>query len=237
VSVHLPHERIETRDLSDANPHFRTLDRIDSLLVHAVVTNEDGGFFHHRGFNTEAVRGAIADDIRAGAYRRGAGTITMQLVRNLYLGHARTLSRKGQEVVLAWVVEHLAHLDKRRLLEIYLNIIEWGPNALGADEATHYYFGHDAGHVSLSEALFLTTVIPAPAHWRNRFDRDGTLRPFERAQMHFIARAMVAKGWLDPADLPAAEDLHVELSGPARAVLFPEAAPPAEASGDEPARD
>ena len=69
----------------------------------------------------------------------------MQLVRNLYLGHERTLSRKGQEVVLAWILEHLTGLSKQRLLEIYLNIIEWGPGIHGADEATRYYFGHDAG--------------------------------------------------------------------------------------------
>jgi membrane peptidoglycan carboxypeptidase len=77
-----------------------------------VLTNEDGGFYHHRGFNTAAIQGAIAENLRAGAFRRGAGTITMQLVRNLFLGHQRTLSRKGQEVVLAWVLEHMTGLSK-----------------------------------------------------------------------------------------------------------------------------
>src|SRR5207247_10808386 len=122
ATFHLPGVRIATHELSPANPHFRTLDQIDSLLVHAVITNEDGGFFRHRGFNVEAVKGAIAENLRAGAYRRGAGTITMQLVRNLYLGHERTLSRKAQEVALAWVLEPLTGISKRRLLEIYLNI-------------------------------------------------------------------------------------------------------------------
>ena len=219
--IHLPKDRIVIRDLSEANPHFRPLEAIDSLLTHAVLTNEDGGFFRHHGFNTEAVRGAIADNVRAGAYRRGAGTITMQLVRNLYLGHARTLSRKAQEVVLSWVLEHLVRLDKRRILEIYLNIIEWGPDVFGADEAAHFYFGHDAGRVSVDEALFLATVVPAPTKWRYRFDAAGELRPFERAQMHFIGRAMIAKGWLDPAQLPDRDALRVELRGPAREALFP----------------
>jgi hypothetical protein len=226
--IHLPHERIVERDLSEANPDFRPLTAIDTLLVHAVVTNEDGAFFRHRGFNTEAVKGAIAENARAGTYRRGAGTITMQLVRNLYLGHARTLSRKGQEVVLAWVLEHLTQITKERMLEIYFNIIEWGPGVHGADEATHYYFGHDAGRLTPDEALFLATVVPAPARWRNRFDETGTLRPFERAQMHFIGRAMMAKGWLSPASLPGADSLHVDLRGPARDVLFP----PTEAHAD-----
>jgi membrane peptidoglycan carboxypeptidase len=167
------------------------------------------------------VKGAIADNLKAGAFRRGAGTITMQLVRNLYLGHARTLSRKGQEVVLAWVLEHLTLLPKERMLEIYLNIIEWGPGVHGADEATHYYFGHDAGHLTVDEALFLATVVPAPVKWRYRLDQTGALRPFARAQMHFIGRAMVRKGRLPPDRLPPAESLRIELRGPARDVIFP----------------
>jgi hypothetical protein len=232
AEIHLPHDRIVTRDLSSANPHFRTYDQIDSLLTHAVVTNEDGGFFRHRGFNTEAVKGAIADDIRAGAFRRGAGTITMQLARNLWLGHARTVSRKWQEVALAWILEHLTGVSKRRLLEIYLNIIEWGPDVHGADEAARYYFDHDAGHLSVSEALFLTTVVPSPTHWKWRFDANGELRDFERAQMHFIGRAMIAKGWLAPGDLPAPESLRVEIRGAARDVLFPPARPLESAAGE-----
>jgi membrane peptidoglycan carboxypeptidase len=234
AEIHLPKGLIVARDLSEANPNFRTFDAIDSTLAQAVVTNEDGAFFRHRGFNTEAVKDAIAENLHAGAYRRGAGTITMQLARNLYLGHERTLSRKAQEVVLAWSLEHLAGISKQRLLEIYLNIIEWGPGVHGANEACQYYFGHDAGRVTVDEALFLATIVPAPARWKSRVDKDGLLRPFERAQMHFIGRAMVAKGWLDPSRLPPADSLRVELGGPAREVLFPPAATPADSAGNEP---
>ncbi|HVP14365.1 MAG TPA: biosynthetic peptidoglycan transglycosylase, partial [Terriglobales bacterium] len=220
ATIHL-RDRVVTRELSPANPFFRPLDGIDSILVHAVLANEDGGFYHHRGFNTEAIKLAIAADVRAGAWRRGAGTVTMQLARNLWLGHERTLSRKAQEVVLAWALEHLADIPKRRLLEIYLNIVEWGPDVQGAAEAARYYFAQDPAHVGVDEALFLATVLPAPTRWRTRFAPDGTLRGFERAQMHFIGRAMVAKGWLDPALLPPRDSLRVELRGPARDVLFP----------------
>ena len=222
-TIHLPHDRVVQRELSPANPHFRTIDELDSLLVHAVVTNEDGGFFRHHGFNTDAVKASIAANLRAGAYKRGAGTITMQLVRNLYLGHERTLARKAQEVTLTWVLEHLTYTSKRRLLEIYLNIIEWGPEVHGADEAAAYYFGTTAKKLTLAQSLFLTTVIPAPTRWKYRFDRDGALRPFERAQMHFIGRAMVSKGWLTESELPPADSLTVTLTGPARDVLFPRA--------------
>ena len=204
------------RDLSAANPMFRPLDAIDSTLVHAVVTNEDGGFFHHRGFNLEAMRGALAENLRAGGYRRGAGTITMQLVRNLYLGHQRTLSRKAQEIVLAWVLEHLTGISKQRVLEIYLNIVEWGPGVHGAAEATQYYFGVDPAHVTTVQALFLSTLLPAPNRWRGKFDRDGVVRVGTRQQMRFIARAMAARGWLDPEAVPEVESLSVEITGPAR---------------------
>jgi transglycosylase-like protein len=220
----LPHGARATRELSGNNPHFRTLDAISPDLVHAVVTNEDGGFFGHHGFNTEAMKQAIAENLKAGAYRRGAGTITMQLARNLYTGHARTLSRKGQEIVLAWILEHLAGVSKDRLLEIYLNIIEWGPGIHGADEAARFYFDRDAHDLTLDQSLFLATVIPSPSRWRSRLDANGDARRYVKAQMHFIGRAMIAKGWLAPEALPPADSLRVELAGPARAIFFPETA-------------
>jgi membrane peptidoglycan carboxypeptidase len=161
---------------------------------------------------------AIAENLKAGAYRRGAGTITMQLARNLYTGHARTLSRKGQEIVLAWILEHLAGVSKDRLLEIYLNIIEWGPGIHGADEAARFYFDRDAHDLTLDQSLFLATVIPSPSRWRGRFDAHGAARRYVKEQMHFIGRAMIAKGWLPPEALPPADSLRVELAGPAREI-------------------
>jgi membrane peptidoglycan carboxypeptidase len=97
ATIHLPKGRTTTtRLLAPENPHFRTLDQIDSTLVHAVVTNEDGGFFATAASTPTRCARAFAENLRAGAYRRGAGTITMQLARNLWLGHERTLSRKAR---------------------------------------------------------------------------------------------------------------------------------------------
>ncbi len=221
AAILLPRGARSVRELSVNNPHFRTLDAISPNLVHAVVTNEDGGFFRHRGFNTEAMREAIAENLETGTYRRGAGTITMQLARNLYTGHARTLSRKGQEIVLAWVLEHLTGVSKDRLLEIYLNIIEWGPGIHGADEAARFYFDRDARDLTLDQSLFLSTIIPSPSRWRGRLDANGDARRYVKAQMHFIGRAMVAKGWLAPEALPPADALRIELAGPARGIFLP----------------
>jgi hypothetical protein len=235
--IHLPRDRVVLRLMDPGNPNFRTLDQIAPELVSAVVTNEDGAFFRHRGFNTDAVKEAIAENVKSASFRRGAGTITMQLVRNLYLGHDRTLSRKGQEVVLAWVLEHLTGLSKERLLEIYLNIIEWGPGIHGANEAARFYFDRDARELSVDEALFLSILVPSPTRWRGRFDREGQLRRSARAQMHFIGRAMIAKGWLSPEALPPADQFRVEIRGPARAILFPdEQAEPPEKEREKPRR-
>jgi len=185
--VLLPRGARSMRELSVNNPHFRTLDTIAPDLVHAVVTNEDGGFFSHHGFNTEAMKQAIAENLKAGAYRRGAGTITMQLARNLYTGHARTLSRKAQEIVLAWMLEHLTGVSKERLLEIYLNIIEWarGPRRRRGPRVSTSIATRTTSH-SISP-LFLATVIPSPGRWRWRVDSNGTARPYVKAQMHSSA--------------------------------------------------
>jgi hypothetical protein len=231
AAIHVPPDRIVYRDLSDSNENYRPLTRISPLLKAAVLTNEDGGFYQHHGFNPGAIQGAVAENLRAGAFRRGAGTITMQLARNLYLGHRRTLSRKGQEVVMAWVLEHLTGLSKDRLLEIYLNIIEWGPDVHGANEAARYYFAKDASDLSLDEALFLTVVIPSPARWRTRVDAYGQLRPWARSQMAFIARKMADRDWLPPEQVPADSTLHVTLRGRAAELIAPRAAAAADSIG------
>ena len=208
-----------TRELGEANPHYRPLGAIAPTLRDAVLTNEDGGFWWHRGFNTQAIQLAIAENLRAGRFKRGAGTITMQIARNLFLGQQKTLARKGQEVAFAWTLEHLARLPKERLLEIYLNIIEWGPGVNGADEAARYYFDKGADELSLDESLFLATLVPSPLRWRNRLTREGQLRPWVREQMRFIAGKMSAKGWLDSSRVVPADSLVIRLAGPAAAVF------------------
>lgn len=217
AAIHLPRQRVIVREMNALNPNYRPLDRISPYLRDALITNEDGGFWKHRGFNTEAIGLAMAANLRAGSYRRGAGTITMQLARNLWLGHERTLSRKGQEVVLAWLLEHETGIPKERLLEVYLNIIEWGPGLHGAGEAARWYFDKGADELTLDEALFLAILVPSPSKWRWRVGPDAQLRPFARAQMAFIAGKMASKGWLDPAAVPHADSLRIELRGAARA--------------------
>jgi membrane peptidoglycan carboxypeptidase len=114
-------------------------------------------------------------------------------------------------------------LSKDRLLEIYLNIIEWGPDVHGANEAARYYFAKDASELSLDEALFLTVVIPSPSRWRTRVDAYGELRPWARSQMAYIARKMADHQWLAPEQVPADSTLHVTLRGRAADLIAPRA--------------
>ena len=119
------------------------------------------------------------------------------------------------------MLEHLTGLSKDRLLEIYLNIIEWGPGVHGADEAARFYFDKDAADLTLDEALLLTVVVPSPSRWRSRFDANGQLRPWARAQMAYIARKMVSRDWLTPEQVPTAEGLQVTLRGEAARAFAP----------------
>jgi membrane peptidoglycan carboxypeptidase len=132
---------------------------------------------------------------------------------------------------MAWVLEHLTGLSKDRLLEIYLNIIEWGPDVHGANEAARYYFAKDAAELTLDEALFLTVVIPSPLKWRTRVDANGALRPWARSQMAFIARKMAERAWLPPEQVPADSSLHVTLQGRAAELISPRASAAADSVG------
>jgi hypothetical protein len=227
AQLHLPGGRMAERVVGPANPYFVPLAELPADLVSALLANEDAAFFQHRGFSLDAMREALAVNLRRGRFVRGAGTVTMQLVRNLYLGHERSLARKAQEVALTWLLENLTLVSKERLLEIYLNVIEWAPGVQGVGEAARFYFDKDARRLTLDEALFLTVVVPSPRLWRYRFDREtGALRRGARQQMHFIARAMVRKGWLAPERLPASpDDFKLELRGQAREILFPPPVP------------
>lgn len=135
------------------------LDKISPLLACAVIKAEDGGFFRHAGFEWGEIRKAFWSNVR-GRSRRGASTITQQLARNLYLSPDRSLHRKLREAFITRQLEHT--LDKHRILELYLNVVEWGDGVWGAKQAARVYLGHSASEVSVFEAAFLASLLPAP---------------------------------------------------------------------------
>jgi monofunctional glycosyltransferase len=138
---------------------FIPLGQISRDLQHAVVAAEDARFYQHHGFDWHEVQIAAEDDFE-GDRIRGASTITQQLVKNLFFGTGRSIFRKGAEFTLVPVAELV--LGKKRILEIYLNVVEWGPGVYGAESACHYYDGTAARSVSREQAARLAAILPAP---------------------------------------------------------------------------
>ncbi|NBN80327.1 monofunctional biosynthetic peptidoglycan transglycosylase [Microvirga tunisiensis] len=138
---------------------WRTLDEISPNLVRAVITSEDSGFCSHNGVDWEALEGQI-ERLNAGKEARGASTITMQLAKNLFLWGDRSFVRKGMELPLALMLD--AMLSKRRIMELYLNIAEWGEGIFGAEAAAQAWFGKPAAALTTAEAARLATALPNP---------------------------------------------------------------------------
>ncbi len=126
----------------------------------AVVIWEDPRFYHHHGFDFAEIRRAFLEDVRAGRYRRGGSTITQQVAKNLFLSPEKTLRRKFKEAILAWRLERA--LSKDEILEIYLNVAQWGDGVAGAEAASRLYFAKSAADLSWAEAALLAGILPNP---------------------------------------------------------------------------
>src|ERR1039457_3021531 len=138
---------------------FITACQISPDLQHAVIAAEDTHFYQHHGFDWHEIQIAAEDDLE-GERTRGASTITQQLVKNLFFGTGRSILRKGAEVTLVPVAEFV--LGKRRILEIYLNVVEWGPGIYGAESACRYYDETAARNIGREQAARLAAILPAP---------------------------------------------------------------------------
>lgn len=139
---------------------FVPLREISPNLQHAVIAAEDGRFYQHHGFDWDAIQLAAEEDMEGGKRFRGGSTITQQLVKNLFFGTSRSYLRKGAETTLVPVAELV--LGKERILELYLNVVEWGPGVYGAESACRYHFKTSARDLSRLEAAELAAVLPSP---------------------------------------------------------------------------
>ena len=141
--------------------------RISDELKRAIITAEDQKFVEHDGFDWEGIQRALEKNQRRGRVVAGGSTITQQLAKNLFLSGERTLLRKGQEAILASMLE--ATMSKRRIFEIYLNVVEWGENVFGAEAASRHYFGVGAAVLDPGQAARLAAMLPRPRYYdRNR---------------------------------------------------------------------
>jgi monofunctional biosynthetic peptidoglycan transglycosylase len=139
--------------------HWVPLSRISIWLQRAVVNSEDARFWEHEGIDVEQTKIALTSAVEEGRLGRGASTITQQLAKNLWLGEERSMWRKAREYFLA---RRLEALGKKRILELYLNVVEWGPGIYGADAAARFWFDKPASELLPEEAAVLTAMLPAP---------------------------------------------------------------------------
>lgn len=136
------------------------LSRISPHLQRAVIASEDSSFFQHEGFDWEGIKDAALHNLGTGEMNRGGSTITQQLAKNLYLSPERSLFRKAREALITRSLER--HLTKTRILELYLNVAEWGNGIYGAEAAARHHFGTSAADLTQDEAAWLAAILPAP---------------------------------------------------------------------------
>ena len=200
------------------NPNFTPLNQISPYLQKCVLTSEDPSFFSHRGFINEAFKQSILKNIRTKKFSRGASTLSMQLVKNVFLTREKTVSRKLEEILLVYILENNRIASKERMLEVYFNIIEWGPNVYGIGEAAQFYFQKKPYDLTLKECLFLATIIPKPRKFMWQFDTEGRLKSFASQQQKFLGNLMLRRGILTPEDT-IGQSIPLQLTGSAHSLL------------------
>jgi monofunctional biosynthetic peptidoglycan transglycosylase len=138
-------------------------ERISIHLKRAVITSEDARFSEHEGVDWEAIEKAYESNLKRGRPAKGGSTITQQLAKNLFLSPERSYVRKGQELVITYMIEAL--WDKRRILEVYLNVVEWGEGIFGAEAAARHYYGISAAQLGPEQAARLAAYLPNPKRY------------------------------------------------------------------------
>ncbi len=185
--------RLETLRAVDPKAALRhqwvPYERISVHLKRAVVAAEDAKFLDHEGFDWEAIQKAIARNEKRGRVVAGASTISQQLAKNLFLSGDRSYLRKAQEAVITWMLERT--LSKRRILELYLNVAEWGEGVFGAEAAARHHFGIPASALNAAQAAWLASVLPSP----RRYQR-GRVTPYLAGRVSTIYARM------DSAQIP-----------------------------------
>ena len=202
------------------NPDFVPINKISPYLRNAILTSEDGSFFYHNGFNEDAFRKSIAANYKAGKFVRGGSTITMQLVKNVFLTRKKTIARKAEEAFIVWLIENNNLCPKERMFEVYLNIIELGPGVYGVKNASRFYFDKNPDALTVSESIFLASLLPHPKWFKYSFDTAGNLKPYLADYYRVVANYMLKKGLITEEEYSRIEP-RVELKGPAKGIVVP----------------
>ena len=169
------------------------LSQVSKVAQGAILVSEDWAFYHHPGYDEKQIKEAIEDSLEAGKLTRGASTITQQVVRNIYLYKQKSITRKIRELWMATKIEKI--LGKKKILELYLNIAEWGEGVFGIQEASHLYFDKNASELTAKEGAFLAMLLPSPKKYGISF-RQHQLTPYARRIVKSVLGKMVQAGYL-----------------------------------------
>ena len=218
-------DSVRTFLVGPENPDFVPFDAIADNLKSAIVTAEDPRFLTHKGFMEKALVMSAIQNIKERRFARGGSTISMQLVKNVFLSRQKTVGRKAEEALMVWLIENTRLVSKQRMFEVYLNVIEWGPSryrwpsgkrgVYGIKDASTFYFGKDAADLSLAESLYLASIIPKPKFARGQFNQYGELRGSTRYFFRLIADLMAGRGLIS-GEQRGNLAYGLDLRGPAR---------------------
>ncbi|MEK0421940.1 MAG: hypothetical protein RLZZ161_1791 [Bacteroidota bacterium] len=194
-----------------SNSSFTPISQIPDMIQKAVMTGEDPAFFSHNGFYAEAIRQSIAQNYVRKRFARGGSTISMQLVKNVFLSRKKTLARKAEEILIVWLIEGQRLTSKSRMMEVYLNIIEWGPGVFGIGEASQFYFAKPTSALEPLECAFLASIVPNPKSYAYFVDSAGYV---SQKNWNFVAirNNMIKRGDISAAD---SGSFNVKITGPA----------------------
>jgi len=188
-----------------AAPHpagWVALREVPAHVTGAFVAAEDARFWSHHGFDLDQIARSLEIDLREHRLARGGSTISQQLIKNTFLSQRRSVDRKLQEAILTWRLED--RLDKKAILERYLNIIELGPKIYGIGSASRHWFGVEPAHLTIRQAAFLAALTAEPTSMTRRLRRAEGLDPDSAARVETVLRAMKRDGMIDAEQLAAA---------------------------------
>ncbi|MEO8877634.1 MAG: biosynthetic peptidoglycan transglycosylase, partial [Polyangiaceae bacterium] len=196
--VYLPNGDVAEEETGPGSDSWVDLEHISPFMQVAVLTTEDGAFFKHHGFNHSAIRASIVANLKAGKFVRGASTISMQLTKNLFLSREKTVSRKLEEVILTDYLEQT--FEKKEIMELYLNVIEFGPDIYGIAAAAEHYFGRRPDELNLAECLFLSSLLPNPIGYHKLYEK-GEISPSWAHNIHTLMEIAFKSGKISKPEL------------------------------------
>ncbi len=189
VIYHGPKQPFEVEIVKNQLSNWTSINQISKPAQMAILISEDWAFYSHPGYDEKQIREAIEESIESGKLKRGASTITQQVVKNVYLSQEKSLIRKARELWLATKIEKV--LGKKRILEIYLNIAEWGEGIFGISQAAQFYFQKSPSQLTAKEGAFLAMLLPSPKKYSISY-RKKELTKYAKKTVHSILNKLVS---------------------------------------------